>query len=115
VTDPLSNKSDTLTYLTLQFCPHCFFFPSRLFSHQHDDLNLLSYPKAIFQRKTSKHKCRMCNFNAAHFITVDDRLAGETPCYFCEECYYDFHYDHEGTLLYDDFRVFRYNLTEEKE
>lgn len=57
----------------------------------------------------------MCRFNPAHFITVDDRLAGETPCYFCEQCYYDFHYDEEGNLLYDDFRVFPYSVTDMKE
>ncbi|KAF9562815.1 small nuclear RNA activating complex, polypeptide 3 [Mortierella alpina] len=82
--------------------------------HRHDDQNRLSYPKAIFKGKQIRHRCRMCNTNPAYYITIDDRLAGETPSYFCEECYDVFHYDEDGNILYDDFKVFLYAFDETK-
>ncbi|KAF9930747.1 small nuclear RNA activating complex, polypeptide 3 [Mortierella alpina] len=82
--------------------------------HRYDDQNLLSYPKAIFKSKQTRHRCRMCNTNPAFYITIDDRLAGETPSYFCEECYDVFHYDEDGNILYDDFKVFLYAHDEAK-
>lgn len=84
---------------------------NRLYSQRHDDLNRLSYPLQVFKGKTTSHVCRMCKINKAFYVTVDDRLAGETPCYFCEQCYDSFHYDVDGNILYDDFRVFRYQTT----
>ncbi|KAF9983375.1 small nuclear RNA activating complex, polypeptide 3 [Mortierella antarctica] len=96
-------------------CEHLLMFRDlRLFSHRYDDQNLLSYPKAIFKSKQTRHRCRMCNTNPAFYITIDDRLAGETPSYFCEECYDVFHYDEDGNILYDDFKVFLYAHDEAK-
>ncbi|KAG0217126.1 hypothetical protein BGX33_011329 [Mortierella sp. NVP41] len=86
-------------------CEHILMFRDlRLYSQRHDDLNRLSYPLMVFKSKTTSHMCRMCNINKAYYVTVDDRLAGETPCYFCEQCYDSFHYDADGNILYDDFR-----------
>ncbi|KAG0375585.1 small nuclear RNA activating complex, polypeptide 3 [Mortierella sp. AD032] len=93
-------------------CEHILMFRDlRLFSQRHDDLNRLSYPLQVFKDKPTSHMCRMCRINKAYYVTVDDRLAGETPCYFCEQCYDRFHYDVDGNILYDDFRVFRYQTT----
>ncbi|KAG0278779.1 small nuclear RNA activating complex, polypeptide 3 [Linnemannia gamsii] len=89
-------------------CEHILMFRDvRLYNQRHDDLNRLSYPLQVYKGKTTSHMCRMCNINKAFYVTVDDRLAGETPCYFCEQCYDIFHYDEDGNILYDDFRVFR--------
>ncbi|KAG9324172.1 hypothetical protein KVV02_007401 [Mortierella alpina] len=96
-------------------CEHLLMFRDlRLFSHRYDDQNRLSYPMAIFKSKQTRHRCRMCNTNPAFYITIDDRLAGETPSYFCEECYDVFHYDEDGNILYDDFKVFLYAHDEAK-
>ncbi|KAF9283925.1 small nuclear RNA activating complex, polypeptide 3 [Mortierella alpina] len=96
-------------------CEHLLIFRDlRLFSHRYDDLNRLSYPKPVFKSKQIRHRCRMCNTNPAFYITIDDRLAGETPSYFCEECYDVFHYDEDGNILYDDFKVFLYAHDETK-
>ncbi|KAF9123021.1 small nuclear RNA activating complex, polypeptide 3 [Mortierella sp. 14UC] len=90
-------------------CEHILMFRDlRLFSQRHDDLNRLSYPLQVFKGKTTSHMCHMCKINKAFYVTVDDRLAGKTPCYFCEQCYDSFHYDVNGNILYDDYRVFRY-------
>ncbi|KAF9395628.1 small nuclear RNA activating complex, polypeptide 3 [Mortierella sp. AD011] len=91
-------------------CEHVMMF--RDLSAEHDEPNRLRYPKAIFKSKPVRHKCRMCNINQAFYVTVDDRLAGETPCYFCKPCYHAFHYDVNGNILYDDFRVFEYTALE---
>ncbi|KAI8359344.1 snRNA-activating protein of 50kDa MW C terminal-domain-containing protein [Mortierella sp. GBAus27b] len=91
-------------------CEHIVMFRDlRLFSHQHDDLNRNSYPLQTFQERTRKRACQMCNGRRASFVTVNDRLAGQSPCYFCEDCYIAFHYDEQGNILYDDFQVFNCN------
>ncbi|KAF9357183.1 small nuclear RNA activating complex, polypeptide 3 [Mortierella sp. AD094] len=94
-------------------CEHIMMFRDlRIFNEKHDEPNRFRYPKATFKSKPIRHKCRMCNTNQAFYVTVDDRLAGETPCYFCKPCYDAFHYDVNGNILYDDFRVFEYSALE---
>ncbi|RIB18347.1 snRNA-activating protein complex, subunit 3 [Gigaspora rosea] len=63
------------------------------------------YPKAIFRGKIGRHKCRMCMQRPAILVTVNDFLSGESPAYFCDPCYYQFHYNADQTLLYDNFQV----------
>jgi snRNA-activating protein complex subunit 3 len=41
-------------------------------------------------------------------VTINDKLAPENPCFFCENCYGPLHYDDQGNVLYDDFYVFPY-------
>ncbi|KAG0030919.1 small nuclear RNA activating complex, polypeptide 3 [Podila clonocystis] len=90
-------------------CEHILMVKSmRLLNKEHDDMNRANYPKLMFKSKPSTHMCKMCLVNRAQFVTIDDRLAGESPCYFCQQCYYAFHYDIKGNILYDDFRVFPY-------
>ncbi|KAF9303253.1 small nuclear RNA activating complex, polypeptide 3 [Mortierella antarctica] len=90
-------------------CEHIFMVKSmRLLNKERDDMNRANYPRLMFKSKPSTHMCKMCLVNRAQFVTLDDRLAGESPCYFCQQCYYAFHYDIKGNLLYDDFRVFPY-------
>ncbi|KAG0073206.1 small nuclear RNA activating complex, polypeptide 3 [Podila epicladia] len=90
-------------------CEHILMVKSmRLLNKEYDDMNRANYPRLMFKSKPSTHMCKMCLVNRAQFVTIDDRLAGESPCYFCQQCYYAFHYDIKGNLLYDDFRVFPY-------
>lgn len=46
--------------------------------------------------------------NHARYVTLNDKESGETPCFFCHNCYVDFHYDERQELLYNDYRVFPY-------
>ncbi|KAF9377845.1 small nuclear RNA activating complex, polypeptide 3 [Podila verticillata] len=90
-------------------CEHILMVKSmRLPNKEYDDMNRAHYPRLMFKSKHSTHMCKMCLVNRAQFVTIDDRLAGESPCYFCQQCYYAFHYDIKGNILYDDFRVFPY-------
>ncbi|RHZ80521.1 hypothetical protein Glove_134g231 [Diversispora epigaea] len=39
----------------------------------------------------------------ASLVTINDFLSGESPAYFCDRCYYQFHYNSKNELLYDNF------------
>ncbi|KNA06379.1 hypothetical protein SOVF_181460 isoform A [Spinacia oleracea] len=76
-----------------------------------DDVqNRAAYPLLVYQLKTVLKKCSVCRIYKATKVTLDDKLAGENPCYFCDNCYYLLHYSAEGTLLYgyDSFEVHDY-------
>ncbi|KAG0302723.1 small nuclear RNA activating complex, polypeptide 3 [Dissophora globulifera] len=103
----LSTPDEMICYdLAIGILPHIY--AKRLYSHQHDDLNRLSFPKAMFKAKVNRNKCMMCHINSAVCVTLDDRLVGKTPAYFASD--YDlFHYDSSGNILYDDVKVFEYS------
>jgi len=66
------------------------------------------YPIQIFQSKVRKRKCRICDIYPAKWVTHGDKLSPENPCFYCEHCYYPFHYNEQGELLFNDFEVFPY-------
>lgn len=66
------------------------------------------YPKLLFRGHTWRRKCNVCNLISAKCVVFDDRLTVDNPTFFCEHCYHSLHYDQEGVLLYDDFKVFPY-------
>ncbi|CAG8461828.1 2186_t:CDS:10 [Paraglomus occultum] len=89
-------------------CQHALIFRDLRLLHDGDEQDYNAYPKAVFRCKISRSKCRMCLQRPAQFTTLNDYLSGECPAYFCETCYNQFHYDENGTLLYDSFQVFPY-------
>ena len=42
------------------------------------------------------------------YITYNDKMTTSNPFFFCETCYILLHYDSEGRLIYDDFKVYDY-------
>lgn len=64
--------------------------------------------REVFRMRRRRRKCRICEVNRAAWITVNDRLAPENPCSFCDACYRALHYDLHGKLVYHDFRVYPY-------
>ena len=64
--------------------------------------------RELFRLRRRRRRCRICDISRAAFITVNDRLAPENPCSFCETCYTALHYDGSGRLLYNDYRVYPY-------
>ncbi|CAG8588430.1 1858_t:CDS:10, partial [Diversispora eburnea] len=70
----------------------------------YDDPDVSAYPKAIFKGKINRHKCRMCMQRPTLLVTINDFLSGESPAYFCDRCYYQFHYNSKNELLYDNFQ-----------
>ncbi|CAG8578447.1 8635_t:CDS:10 [Paraglomus brasilianum] len=89
-------------------CQHALIFRDLRLLHDGDEQDYNAYPKAVFRCKISRSKCKMCLQRPAQFTTLNDYLSGECPAYFCETCYNQFHYDENGTLLYDSFQVFPY-------
>eukprot|EP00301_Raphidiophrys_heterophryoidea_P012303 c18738_g1_i1.p1 GENE.c18738_g1_i1~~c18738_g1_i1.p1 ORF type:complete len:342 (-),score=67.44 c18738_g1_i1:167-1192(-) len=87
---------------------HWIVFNSVRFPGATDEKNLQKYPIHMFQSKPRLRKCCTCLTHVAKFVCYDDRLAVETPCFFCDKCYSLLHYDTEGHLLYSDFKVFPY-------
>lgn len=41
-------------------------------------------------------------------VTYDDEHAEGNPSFQCEECYKALHYDAQGSLIYNTFKVFNY-------
>lgn len=60
------------------------------------------------QRKIKKRKCFVCENVPAYWITFNDKNVSTNPCFLCNDCYQEFHYDKQGNLVYDDFEVYRY-------
>lgn len=60
------------------------------------------------QRKIKKRRCSVCDLIPAYWITFNDENVALNPCYFCEDCYREFHYDKQGNLVYENFEVYRY-------
>jgi len=95
-------------------CEHIVTFDEiRLFRHESDHCNRLAYPIQLFEGQHSVRKCTICKIHSAKKVTHGDRLAPESPCFFCDECYHNCHYkkDNEGknwVLIYTDFQVFPY-------
>ncbi len=102
----VTNKS--YWYVHQGNCEHMLLVKDIRLLHSSDSQNANAYPKTIFRSKVRRHKCRMCVVYPAKWITFNDKNSGESPCFFCEKCFNDFHYDENGKLIYNDFEVFPY-------
>jgi len=76
--------------------------------HNQDIQNKKRYPVQTFQCKIRRRKCRICDIYPAKYVTCNDPLSIENPCFFCELCYRPLHYTKEGHLIYKDFEVYPY-------
>lgn len=77
-------------------------------AHPEDVQNAAAYPVLRYVHKLRHRKCSICCIYQARKVTVGDKLAPESPCFFCENCYYLLHYSNDGSLLYNDFEVHDY-------
>jgi len=89
-------------------CEHFIVFTELRSIKNSDPKNKSLYPLQTFQGKLRRKKCRICNIYNAKYIVYDDYLSPESPCLYCENCYIPFHYDADGRILHDDFRVYEY-------
>ncbi|CAG8476499.1 396_t:CDS:2 [Ambispora gerdemannii] len=76
---------------------------------KHEDLNADNYPKVIFRNRIQHHKCRLCKQRPADYVLLDDINSQETPCYWCHNCFVQFHY-YDNKLIYgvNSFKIFHY-------
>ncbi|KAL3696548.1 hypothetical protein R1sor_010624 [Riccia sorocarpa] len=89
-------------------CKHTIIIRDMRLAHPEDVQNAAAYPVLRYVHKLRHRKCSICCIYQAKKVTVGDKLAPESPCFFCENCYYLLHYSSDGTLLYNDFQVHDY-------
>ncbi|KGG52121.1 hypothetical protein DI09_208p40 [Mitosporidium daphniae] len=90
-------------------CEHLFTFNELRLVHQYHLSKTRSYPYSLFYQKIKRRKCRLCEVYFAKYITFNDLLAPEVPCFWCERCYLDFHIDPTTKQeYYTDFKLYRY-------
>lgn len=61
----------------------------------------------------SRRDCCICNTtgqsgNLSVWVTHGDENAPCNPCFWCDECYHQMHYDDKHNLLYTGFDAFPY-------
>ena len=87
-------------------CKHTIVFSEmRVLSHGDvDDARM--YPLVLYSRTPRQYRCGVCKYLWADWITYNDKLAAESPAFFCRHCFDGLHKDEQGRLLYQDFSVF---------
>ena len=51
---------------------------------------------------------RLVDILVCRWVCFGDRLADQSPIFYCEQCYQPLHHSENGELLYDDFEVYAY-------
>lgn len=87
-------------------CCHVMVIRDMRLVHADDEVEEQSYPLAAYRVRSRRRKCSVCKIKGSAMATVNDRWAGGSPCFFCKDCYYLLHYGEDGSLLYDNFRVY---------
>lgn len=68
----------------------------------------LKFPCLRLQERKVRRLCNLCKSTASVWVTHDDKYAPENPCFWCEDCYHQMHYDTSNTLLYSDYIALPY-------
>eukprot|EP01083_Nonionella_stella_P055750 146948_1 len=88
-------------------CRHIVIFNEIRILSKEDCQNAQCYPLRIFKRRVKQRKCGVCAVLFADCVVYGDKLADESPKFYCKECYNRLHFNGQGQL-YDDFRKFKY-------
>ncbi|XP_032809075.2 snRNA-activating protein complex subunit 3 [Petromyzon marinus] len=65
------------------------------------------YPLLVSKHCFMSRKCLVCKIYTAKWVTNNDELAPEDPCFFCDVCFRMLHYDESGGKVCD-FEAFPY-------
>ncbi|KAK0597377.1 hypothetical protein LWI29_024664 [Acer saccharum] len=84
-------------------CKHTIVIRDMRLIHPEDIYNRAAYPIVMFQIKQRVQKCNVCKIYRATKVTVDDKWAGENPCYFCDYCYSLLHSNDDNDFLVYDY------------
>ena len=85
------------------------FFPHRLFNNRIDSPYIKDYPTLLYYNKPKREQCRVCETEDATWLTCDDTMAPESPCFFCHNCFVKLHYS-VGKEKLCQFKAYRYQL-----
>eukprot|EP01130_Rhizamoeba_saxonica_P016505 TRINITY_DN7645_c0_g1_i1.p1 TRINITY_DN7645_c0_g1~~TRINITY_DN7645_c0_g1_i1.p1 ORF type:complete len:365 (-),score=81.50 TRINITY_DN7645_c0_g1_i1:103-1197(-) len=91
-------------------CEHIMVFEEvrRIKPNNGDVMVRSEYPLHVFQCKTRRKKCRICNIYPAKCVVYGDVLSPDNPTFYCDYCYRPFHYTLDGRLIRSDYQVFPY-------
>ncbi|XP_043917292.1 snRNA-activating protein complex subunit 3 [Protopterus annectens] len=88
-------------------CEHIIIITDIRLAHRDDCLDKTLYPLPIKKHWLWTRRCAVCNLYTARWVTNNDHLAPEDPCFFCDVCFRLLHYDTEGNKL-GEFLAFPY-------
>nr|XP_054756377.1 snRNA-activating protein complex subunit 3-like [Lytechinus pictus] len=88
-------------------CEHNITFTDIRFMDENDHQDLDQYPLLCNQSAFYRNTCIGCKTLTAKWMTKEDALAPADPCFFCDVCYYKFHYDTKGNKL-GNFKAYRH-------
>ncbi|KAM4710272.1 snRNA-activating protein complex subunit 3 [Discoglossus pictus] len=80
-------------------CEHVITITDIRLVHHEDCLDRTAYPLQIKRHWFWTRKCFVCKLYTARWVTNDDSLAPDDPCFFCDACFRMLHYDTEGNKL----------------
>ncbi|XP_005155041.2 snRNA-activating protein complex subunit 3 [Melopsittacus undulatus] len=80
-------------------CEHIIIITDIRLIHYDDCLDRNLYPLLIKKHWLCTRKCFVCKMYTARWVTNNDSLAPEDPCFFCDVCFQMLHYDLEGNKL----------------
>jgi hypothetical protein len=63
-------------------CRHVIVFSAMRMARSDDEQNRRAYPLRVFQGKTKRQICRVCDIYPAAWVTYGDALASESPFFF---------------------------------
>lgn len=90
-------------------CEHLIIFRDlRLFNSRHDAPYIENYPRLLYYTKIKRRPCHACAEDAT-WITCDDELAPESPCFFCHSCFVKLHYSTDNEKMCQ-FKAYRYQV-----
>lgn len=77
--------------------------------HPDDESDHLMYPLVIREGRVFRRGCSICGvFDAAH-VSYGDKMAAESPSFFCKICFDVVHCDATGARMYNDFEDYQYD------
>ncbi|XP_073508405.1 snRNA-activating protein complex subunit 3 isoform X1 [Phyllobates terribilis] len=88
-------------------CEHIVTFTDIRLIHHEDCLDRRLYPLNVRKHWFWTRKCNVCKVYVAKWVTNQDSLAPDDPCFFCDVCFKMLHYDMEGNKL-GDFVAYAY-------
>nr|XP_034996741.1 snRNA-activating protein complex subunit 3 isoform X1 [Zootoca vivipara] len=80
-------------------CEHIVIITDIRLIHRDDCLDKSLYPLLTKKHWLWTKKCFVCKMYTARWVTNDDSLAPEDPCFFCDVCFQMLHYDADGKKL----------------
>ena len=88
-------------------CEHVLVVADVRLVHKDDCQDRSLYPLLVNRIKEKRLICRACLTNTATWVTEGSPLAPEDPCFFCDICLKNLHYDADGNKLME-FKAYPY-------